>query len=74
MTADSFIWDEFSLRNDDIDYDPSHPDLQHEPPEVCTSQPEDTEPGDGVTDGGDLPSSIPDAPPGDFPAPDAEEG
>jgi hypothetical protein len=42
-------------------YDPDHPDRQHEPPEVCTENPVDFEPGKGETDGGELPAEIPDA-------------
>jgi hypothetical protein len=42
-------------------WDPEHPDLQHEPPLVCTEDPVDFEPGEGETDGGELPAEIPDA-------------
>lgn len=48
------------------DYDPDHPDLQHEPPEVCTEDPGDFEPGEGKTEGGELPAEIPDPPPGEL--------
>jgi hypothetical protein len=43
------------------DWDPEHPDLQHEPPLVCTEDPVDFEPGEGETDRGELPAEIPDA-------------
>jgi hypothetical protein len=46
---------------DVADSDPEHPDLQHEPPLVCTEDPVDFEPGEGETDRGELPAEIPDA-------------
>jgi hypothetical protein len=52
----------FDHSHDDEDYDPDHPDLQHEPPEEVTSAADDTEEGEGETDGGDLPYQIPDPP------------
>lgn len=42
-------------------WDPENPDRQHDPPEVCTGDPADFEPGEGQTDGGELPTEIPDA-------------
>jgi len=51
--------------HDDEDFDPEHPDLQHEqPPVESTDDPEDMAPGEGETDGGELPADIPDAPEG----------
>ena len=45
--------------HDNEDFDPDHPDLQHEPPEDVTDDPADTEPGEGETPTGDLPAEIP---------------
>jgi len=53
---------QFDPAHNDTDYDPDHPDYQHEPPEVCTSDRADTQPGEGSADLGDLPGTIPDAP------------
>jgi hypothetical protein len=39
----------------------SSADLQREPPLVCTEDPVDFEPGEGQTDGGELPAETPDA-------------
>lgn len=52
--------DEFDHSHDDDDFDPDHPDLQHEqPPTETTADPADTEPGEGEeTDPGELPGSI----------------
>jgi hypothetical protein len=52
MTAES---------DDAVGWDPENPDRQHEPPEVCTADPVDFQPGEGETDGGELPAEIPDA-------------
>jgi len=48
------------------DYDPEHPDLQHEqPPVESTADPADTAPPEGEDDNpGELPAEIPDAPEG----------
>lgn len=56
---------EFDHSHDDQDFDPAHPDAQHEqPPAESTEDPADTEPSQGEeTDPGDLPGSIPDVPP-----------
>jgi hypothetical protein len=53
----------FDPAHNDEDFDPDHPDFQHEPPEVCTSDPADLAPGEGEADPGDLPGTIPDPPP-----------
>lgn len=51
-----------------------HPDLEHEqPPEVITTDEEDTGPGVGQGDPGDLPYDVPDAP-GKLPDPPPDEG
>ena len=50
------------------DYDPQHPDLQHEqPPVESTGDPADSEPPEGTEDDpGDVPVQIPDPPPGEL--------
>lgn len=47
--------------HDNADYDPDHPDAQHEqPPTESTDDPADTQPGDGDDpDAGELPGEIP---------------
>jgi hypothetical protein len=52
MTAEAY---------DTEEREPEHPDRQHEPPAVVTEDPVDFEPGEGRTDGGELPAEIPDA-------------
>jgi hypothetical protein len=52
--------------HDDEDFDPDHPDLQHEPPEEPTEDAADVEPGVGEeTEAGQLPENIEDPPPAD---------
>jgi hypothetical protein len=49
MTA---VWDE--------DFDPAHPDLQHEAPGESTDDPSDTAPVQGTeADPGELPAELP---------------